>query len=187
MPVLSASQGATAASGLLTLVTFAFQSTIQVHGLVKSFQCHQQRVRDLLYRLAALSGVWASLTDIVEAIQDVDVSGLKIPLQRCDKACQNLQNKNEAKSVQDISRLIVPSAEHLALFGAKDLDVLVESVNEGWNNSIPLIKTRPQPDYSAGFRRSGFKTSSSRNCSPLSASWWTCRTSWPHTTCTSHS
>ncbi|KAK6428670.1 hypothetical protein LTR95_015186 [Oleoguttula sp. CCFEE 5521] len=73
-----------------------------------------------------------------------------------DKACQNLQNKNEAKIVQDISRLIVPSAEHLAFFGAKDLDILVESVNEGWNNSLPLIKTSPQPDYSAGFRRSAF-------------------------------
>ncbi|KAK0858002.1 hypothetical protein LTR87_017820 [Friedmanniomyces endolithicus] len=73
-----------------------------------------------------------------------------------DRACQNLQNKNEAKIVQDISRLIVPSAEHLALFGAKDLDILVMSVNEGWNNSIPLIKTRPQPGYSAGFRRSAF-------------------------------
>ncbi|KAK0264025.1 hypothetical protein LTR91_022791 [Friedmanniomyces endolithicus] len=84
-----------------------------------------------------------------------------------DKACQNLQNKNEAKIVQDISRLIVPSAEHLALFGAKDLDILVESVNEGWNNSIPLIKTRPQPDYSAGFRRSAFTNEQLQKLQPF--------------------
>ncbi|KAK4899308.1 hypothetical protein LTR49_027680 [Elasticomyces elasticus] len=82
-------------------------------------------------------------------------------------ACQNLHNKNEAKIVQDISRLIVPSAEHLALFGAKDLDILVESVNEGWNNSIPLIKTRPQPDYSAGFRRSTFTNEQLQKLQPF--------------------
>ncbi|KAJ9624521.1 hypothetical protein H2203_005256 [Taxawa tesnikishii (nom. ined.)] len=84
-----------------------------------------------------------------------------------DKACQNLQNKNEAKIVQDISRLVVPSAEHLALFGARDLDILVESVNEGWNNSIPLIKTRPQPDYSVGFRRSSFTNEQLRKLQPF--------------------
>lgn len=27
---------------------------------------------------------------------------------------------------------------------------------EGWNNSIPITKTRPQPDYSVGFKRSAF-------------------------------
>ncbi|KAK0261279.1 hypothetical protein LTR35_017880, partial [Friedmanniomyces endolithicus] len=84
-----------------------------------------------------------------------------------DRACQNLQNKNEAKIVQDISRLIVPSVEQLALFGAKDLDILVESVNEGWNNSIPLIKTRPQPDYSAGFRRSAFTNEQLQKLQPF--------------------
>ena len=84
-----------------------------------------------------------------------------------DRACQNLQNKNEAKIVQDISRLIVPSVEQFALFGAKDLDILVESVNEGWNNSIPLIKTRPQPDYSAGFRRSAFTNEQLQKLQPF--------------------
>ncbi|KAK0890678.1 hypothetical protein LTR57_025045 [Friedmanniomyces endolithicus] len=84
-----------------------------------------------------------------------------------DRACQNLQNKNEAKIVQDISRLIVPSVEQFALFGAKDLDILVESVNEGWNNSIPLVNTRPQPDYSAGFRRSAFTNEQLQKLQPF--------------------
>ncbi|KAK5708899.1 hypothetical protein LTR17_020262 [Elasticomyces elasticus] len=84
-----------------------------------------------------------------------------------DKACQNLENKNEAKIVQDINRLIVPSAEQLALFGAKDLDILVESINEGWNNSILLIKTRPQPDYSAEFRRSAFTNEQLQRLQPF--------------------
>ncbi|EER28744.1 hypothetical protein CPC735_040080 [Coccidioides posadasii C735 delta SOWgp] len=73
-----------------------------------------------------------------------------------DKACRKLQDKNEARVIQDISRLIVPSAEKCATFGAKTLDVLVESVNEGWNNSIPVVGPRPQPDYAVGFRRAAF-------------------------------
>ncbi|KAL2257751.1 hypothetical protein VTK26DRAFT_9221 [Humicola hyalothermophila] len=70
-------------------------------------------------------------------------------------ACSNLENKNEARVIQDISRLIVPSAESLVLRN-KNYKRLVESVNEGWNNSIPLTSTRLQPDYSVGFKRDVF-------------------------------
>jgi hypothetical protein len=34
-----------------------------------------------------------------------------------DKTCQKLQNRNEALIIQDIGRLIVPSAQNLAIFG----------------------------------------------------------------------
>ncbi|KAH8691775.1 hypothetical protein GQ44DRAFT_744699 [Phaeosphaeriaceae sp. PMI808] len=44
----------------------------------------------------------------------------------------------------------------LANFGAKHLECLVEAVNKGWNNSIPVTKTRPQPNYSIGFKRDAF-------------------------------
>ncbi|KAK1048883.1 hypothetical protein LTR48_006165 [Friedmanniomyces endolithicus] len=70
--------------------------------------------------------------------------------------CKKIQDKNEARVIQDITRLIVPSAETLTTYGATLLRSLVESVNEGWNNSIPITKTRPQPDYSVGFRREAF-------------------------------
>lgn len=70
--------------------------------------------------------------------------------------CRKIQNRNEARVVQDIARLIVPSAETLATYGAEQLDILVESVNEGWNNSIPVTKPRPQPDYAVGFKREAF-------------------------------
>ena len=77
-----------------------------------------------------------------------------------EDACEMLQNRNEPKVVQDISRLIVPSAESLAIRGgkrnAKHLKSLIESVNEGWNHCIPLIGSRPQPDYAVGFRRTAF-------------------------------
>jgi hypothetical protein len=73
-----------------------------------------------------------------------------------DKACRKIQDRNEARVVQDITRLIVPSAETLATYGATHLDPLIESVNEGWNSAIPFYGPRPQPDYSVGFGRSAF-------------------------------
>ncbi|OJD21628.1 hypothetical protein ACJ73_07029 [Blastomyces percursus] len=71
-----------------------------------------------------------------------------------DEFCQRLQGKNESRVIQDISRLIVPSAESLAVDGAKNLKHLVESVNEQWSSSIAFCGPRPQPDYAAGFGRS---------------------------------
>jgi hypothetical protein len=44
---------------------------------------------------------------------------------------------------------------------------LVESVNEGWNNSIPLAGARPQPDYSVGFRREAFTDQQLAKLSPF--------------------
>jgi hypothetical protein len=84
-----------------------------------------------------------------------------------ETTCQKIHNKNEARVIQDISRLIVPSAESLATFGAKHLDILTESVNEGWNNSIPLTSTRPQPDYSVGFKRDAFTEDQLAKLSPI--------------------
>jgi len=36
-----------------------------------------------------------------------------------DKTCEKMKGRNKARVVQDIARLIVPSAETLATFGAK--------------------------------------------------------------------
>ncbi|KND86107.1 hypothetical protein TOPH_09269 [Tolypocladium ophioglossoides CBS 100239] len=84
-----------------------------------------------------------------------------------ETTCQKIHNKNEARVIQDISRLIIPSAESLATVGAEHLDILTESVNEGWNNSIPLTSTRPQPDYSVGFRRDAFTEDQLAKLSPF--------------------
>lgn len=81
--------------------------------------------------------------------------------------CRKIQNKNETRVIRDISLLIVPSAETLATYGAKHLQLLIESVNEGWNNSIPLFKPRPQPDYSVGFRREAFNDAQLRKLEPF--------------------
>ena len=70
--------------------------------------------------------------------------------------CERVRTANEAKVIDKIARLIVPSAEDLADFGSKHVKYLVESINEGWENAIPVTKTRPQPDYAVGFGRSAF-------------------------------
>ncbi|KAE9964414.1 hypothetical protein BLS_008385 [Venturia inaequalis] len=73
-----------------------------------------------------------------------------------ERTCQNIQDKNETRVIRDISLLVVPSAETLATYGADHLNILIESTNEGWNNSLPLTGTRPQPDFSVGFKREAF-------------------------------
>lgn len=72
------------------------------------------------------------------------------------QTCKNLRDKNEARIIQDIGRLLVPSPETLTALRVEDLGVLTESINEGWNNSIPVTSTRPQPDFSVGFKRAMF-------------------------------
>lgn len=71
-------------------------------------------------------------------------------------ACLNISDKNEARVIQDFGRLLVPSPQTLTALGAKELNVFVESVNEGWNNSVPITNTRPQPDFAVGFGLSAF-------------------------------
>ena len=84
-----------------------------------------------------------------------------------DTACRNMRDKNEARIILDFARLLAPSSESLAAFGATELDILVESVNEGWNNSIPITSPRPQPDFSVGFRRSVFSDDQLSKIQPL--------------------
>ena len=82
------------------------------------------------------------------------------------KLYRNIKNRNEARIVQDIGRLIVPSAESMYMLGAEDLSCIVESVNEGWNNAIPLFGSRPQPDYAVGFDRKAFSPQQNEKLAP---------------------
>ena len=81
------------ASGLLTLATFAFQSSITLHNTVQSFRFHPKRVRDLNEELDALSGVLRSLTETVSATTDVNLSALELPLLRCGNACKEFEQE----------------------------------------------------------------------------------------------
>ena len=90
------------------------------------------------------------------------------------KTCCNTEDKNEARVLQDIARLIVPSVETLATYinGATHLNNLIEGVNERWLDSIPVEGPRPQPDYSVGFRRSTFTDEQLKKLDPIIGSVW---------------
>jgi hypothetical protein len=106
-----------------------------------------------------------------------------------ERTCTNIEDRNETRVIRDISSLIVPSAETFATYGAKGLDILIESTNEGWNNSIPVTGTRPQPDYSVGFKREAFMRDQLDKLSPFLGNFiaGTIRTLWPRIICTFHS
>ena len=81
--------------------------------------------------------------------------------------CREIEDRNEAMVIQDVSRLLVPSAKNLAVYGDRNLDILIENVNEAWTESIPVEGPRPQPDYSVGFRRSAFSDEQLHKLGPL--------------------
>lgn len=86
---------------------------------------------------------------------------------RFERLCSMIESENEARIIQDITRLIVPSAETLYLYGATELDILIEKVNSSWLKCLPLTQTRPQPDYSVGFRASAFTDDQLNRLSPF--------------------
>lgn len=87
-------------------------------------------------------------------------------------SCRKVEDRNEARVLRDITPLIVPPAEILYTYGTSThstnhLKHVIESVNEGWNNSVPLTSPRPQPDYSVGFRRDTFTKDQLAKLSPF--------------------
>ncbi|KAL4744512.1 hypothetical protein BDW72DRAFT_188353 [Aspergillus terricola var. indicus] len=80
-------------SGLLAIASFAFQSSVSLYDMVKSFRSHPIRVRELMEELEALSGVLGPLVDRVQATSDKDLSVLNLPLLRCGNACKEFQEE----------------------------------------------------------------------------------------------
>lgn len=70
--------------------------------------------------------------------------------------CRKIKQRNQARMIEDVSPLIVPSTETLATYGATELKDLVFSVNERWDASVSITETRPQPDRCVGFGASAF-------------------------------
>ena len=67
--------------------------------------------------------------------------------------CSKLRGRNKERIIDDISRLIAPSAVTLPPYGATELNHLVMHMNEPWSMSIPFTPDRPQPDFCVGFDR----------------------------------
>ena len=92
------------ASGLLTLATFAFKSSIALSETIRDFQHHPERVRSLLAELEALQGVLRTLNETLSTTTDIDVSALSLPLLRCGKACGEFQDELRKCSSRSSSR-----------------------------------------------------------------------------------
>lgn len=92
---------------------------------------------------------------LLEASQDVPESS-RFSDSMFESTCERVRNRNEAKVIDKIARLIVPSAEDLADSGLNHLKHVVESMDEGWDNAIPVTKSRPQSDYAVGFASTAF-------------------------------
>jgi len=75
-------------SGVLTLVGFAFKSTVTLYTTVRSFRSQDRDVRALRDELSDLSKVLESLQQTAETYATADLEGLKLPLHRCGKACE---------------------------------------------------------------------------------------------------
>lgn len=82
------------------------------------------------------------------------------------ETCLSVQSRNEARIIRDITPLICPSAEVLAIHNYITPNLLTDGVDQGWNNSIPITKVRPQPDYSVGFSQSAFSKGQISKLSP---------------------
>ncbi len=84
-----------------------------------------------------------------------------------EKTCRKIEDRNEARVIQDIARLIAPSAETLATYGATHLDHLIKGVNETWTGNIAVEGPLPKLDYSIRFRRSAFTDEQLKKLDPL--------------------
>ena len=90
------------------------------------------------------------------------------------RVCQRVRNKNEARVIRDLSPLLIPSAEILYLRGAVNLEYLIETVDESWIKSIPLIKgPRLQPDFAVGLKSSAFTFDQLKKLQPSVGDWQT--------------
>jgi hypothetical protein len=75
-------------SGVLTLVAFASKSTVTLYTAIRSFRSQDRDIRALRDELGDLSKVLESLQQTASTYATVDLDGLKLPLLRCGKACE---------------------------------------------------------------------------------------------------
>ncbi|KAI9804096.1 MAG: hypothetical protein M1825_001498 [Sarcosagium campestre] len=85
---------------------------------------------------------------------------------------EKVRNRNEARVMRDLSPLLIPSAEILHVRGATNLKHIIETVDEGWIKSIPLVPgPRPQPDFSVGLKQTAFTSEQLKKLRPFIGDW----------------
>ncbi|KAF5551570.1 hypothetical protein FMEXI_3262 [Fusarium mexicanum] len=80
--------GLSVASGVLALVTFAFQSSTVLFKTVRSFKTQDTNARALKNELSDLTAVLQSLLETATNYPDINFDALELPLLRCGKTCE---------------------------------------------------------------------------------------------------
>ncbi len=78
------------AFGLLSLVAFAFQSSVSLYRVIESFQNNKRVILELKEELEAIDEVLQSLQQAT-ANNVTDLPALKLPLLRCGQACNHFE------------------------------------------------------------------------------------------------
>ena len=72
------------------------------------------------------------------------------------KVLDQVQFRNEARVVRDITPIVVPSAELLFISDQPGLEYITEAMNAEWVQCDTLCGPRPKPDFVAGISPSAF-------------------------------
>lgn len=75
-------------TGIVTFVTFAFQSSALLHSTIRGFKSQNKDIRALRDELGDLTNVLESLLGTITAHPSINFDTLKLPLQRCGTACE---------------------------------------------------------------------------------------------------
>ncbi|KAM0435653.1 hypothetical protein ACHAQK_008224 [Fusarium lateritium] len=80
--------GLSVASGVVALVTFAFQSSTVLFKTVRSYKTQDADARALKFELSELTTVLQSLLETATNHPDINFNALELPLLRCGKTCE---------------------------------------------------------------------------------------------------
>lgn len=75
------------ATGVVGLITFALSSSVKLYTTVREFQSQSKTARGLKNELSELTAVLQSLLETTTASPGVSFDALRLPLERCGKAC----------------------------------------------------------------------------------------------------
>jgi len=79
-------------SGILTLINFAFKSTVTLSMAVRCCRSQNKEARALQDEISDLSKLLESLQKTANSYATIDLDKLKLPLFRCGKACEEYGN-----------------------------------------------------------------------------------------------
>lgn len=77
-------------AGLLGILTFALQSSVEVSNLISSIQKSPQTIRDLKCELSALDPILTSIRTVIESDAS-KLEEIRYPLHQCGMVCSHLK------------------------------------------------------------------------------------------------